>query len=312
MAGTSTSQIKSAFIKEATPGTTPATPGFTTMHDGAMMVAKPLVVSGTSLTAKGQRSGHGILGIDVTGTLEGPLVYGVLDDWLESLLQGAWSADVLKNGSATKSLTVENTIPAGNGGTATMLRFRGVEATSGTLTLKAREQANLNLTLLGRGSDPATTTAIAGATYADPARSDPLSSGQDVGTIAFNTFTLDCMESLDINFAFEKREIQPKISSDDLCGITRGDFLPVLTANMYVESNFLAIYNAARATHSPFSVTVPLGSITGEKYTLVFPACHFGSTEIDMSGNTVMQKIEILPQYDKTAEATLIVTRAVA
>lgn len=312
MAGTSTSNIKSAFVAEATAGIIPATPGFTTSHREVAMMAKPIVISGSSLTAKGQRSGHSVNGIDVTGSLESPFIYGVYDAWLESLMQGAWSADVLKNGVTTKTLAVENTFPAGNGGAATMLRFRGVEATGGTLSLKAREEATLSLELLGRGSDPATATAIAGATYADPAHSDPLSSGADVGTIVFSTFTLDCMESLDINFAFEKREIQPRLGSDDLCGITRGDFLPVLTANMYVEANFLAIYNAARGSHSPFSVTVPLGSATGERYTLTFPACHFGSAEIDTSGNTVMQKVEILPQYHKASDCSLIVTRAVA
>ena len=312
MAGAASSELRSAYVAEVTPGTTPATPSFNTLHSGVRMMAKPVITQGRSLIAGGGRLGQGYEAIDVTGSLESPLIYGVYDDFLATLLQGAWSSDVLVDAKATTAITVENTVPAGAGGTPTMLRYRGVEATSGTLALKARTAANLSLQMVGRGSDVATTTAITGATYTDPTEADPLSSGQDVGTIVFDGYTLDCMEALEIAFAFENRDLQPKISSDDLCGITRGDFLPVLSANMYLEANFLAIYNAARARHASFAVTVPLGSVTGEKYTLEFPACNFGETEIDWSGASVMQKVQILPQWDASSGATLTVTRAVA
>jgi hypothetical protein len=312
MAGSSTSELRSAYVAEVTAGTIPATPGFTTLHRPAAMMAKPTIIEGRSLIAKGARHGQGYSGIDVTGSLESPLIYGVYDDFLATLLQGAWSSDVLKDGKAETTVAVENTIPAGTGGTATMMRYRGVEATSGSLSLKARSAASLSLQLVGRGSDDATTTAITGATYTDPTEADPLSSGEDVGTIVFDGYTLDCMEALEIAFAFEKRDLQPKISSNDLCGITRGDFLPTLSANMYIESNFLAIYNASRARHTGFEITIPLGAVTGEKYTLVFPKCFFGETELDWSGASAMQKVQILPQYDTSSGATMTATRAIA
>lgn len=312
MAGSSTSEFRSAIVAEATAGTIPPTPGFGTLHSPVNIMAKPSIVSGRSLIAGGGRLGQGYTAIDVNGSIETPLIYGVYDDPLASLMQGTWAADVLTDAKDTTTFAVENTIPAGNGGTPTMMRFRGVEAVSGSLALKARTEARMNMELIGRGSDPATTTAISGATYTDPTEADPLSSGQDVGTIAFAGYTLDCMEALDIAFAFEKRDRQPKISSDDLCGVTRGDFLPTLSANMYVEENFLAIYNASRERHDSFAVTVPLGSVTGKKYTLSFPSCHFGEAEIDMSGSSVMQKVQILPQWDAATGATMTITRAVA
>ncbi|MEB3419903.1 phage tail tube protein [Salipiger marinus] len=312
MAGTASSQLRSAHILEATPGTIPATPAFTTLHAPARLTGTPQTLEGRSLVAKGGRLGRGINGIDVTGTLEDSLKYGVYDHFLATLLQGTWSSDVLKDGKAQTTVAVENALPAGVGGTSTMMRFRGVEAVSGTLNLTARQAAALNLTLAGLGSDDATTTAITGATYTDPTVVDPLSSGADVGTIVFEDITLDCMQSLEINFAFEGRDLQPKISSNDLCGITRGDFLPVLTANIYLEANFLEIYNAARARHDPFSVTIPLGSVTGEKYTIEFPRCHFASTSIDTTGTAAMQNVTIHPEYSTSDSATVIITRAVA
>lgn len=313
MAGTASSQLRSAYTVEATLATIPTTPGFTTLHSALKMSAKPNTIEGRSLVAGGARMSHGVDGIDVTGSLDSAsLIYGVYDDLLATLLQSTWSSDVMKDGKATTTVTVENTMPAGAGGASTMLRYRGVEALSGSLKLQARSAAELSLTMAGRGSDDATTTAIAGATYADPTEADPLSSGADVGTIVFDTFTLDCMESLEINFGFENRDLQPKIGSDDLCGITRGDFLPVLTSNMYIEANFLAIYNAARARHAAFEVTVPIGSVTGEKYTLVFHACHFGSTEIDTGSASMMQKVEILPAYSISDACVVTLTRAIA
>ena len=311
MAGTASSQLRSAYISELTPGTIPATPAFKALHRPALLSAAAQTIQGRSLVAKGARLGHAVNGIDVTGSLESPLIYGVYDDFLATLLQSAWATNVLKDGKAETTLAVENAMPAGVGGTSTMLRYRGVEATGGTLNLTAREAATLNLTLAGRGSDAAAITAITGATYTDPTEADPLSSGKDVGTIVFNGYTLDCMQSLEINFGYENRELQPKISSNELCGITRGDFMPVLTARMYIEANFLAIYNAARERHAAFSVTVPLGSVTTEKYTLVFPSCFFGPTEIDRSGASVMQSIQIMPQYDVVSSAVVTVTRAI-
>jgi len=313
MTGTASSQVRSAYVAEVTPGTIPAvTPGFKTLHRPAIMQATAQTIQGRSLVAGGRRLGRAVNGIDVTGALESPLIYGVYDDMLATLLQGAWATNVLKDGKATTTVAIENTMAAGVGGTSTMLRYRGVEAVSGTLSLAAREAAKLSLTFAGRASDDATVTGLTGATYTDPTEADPLSSGADVGTIVWAGYTLDCMQSLDISFAFEGRDLQPKISSNDLCGITRGDFLPVLTAKMYIDANFLTIYNAARVRGTAFAVTVPLGSVTTEKYTLVFPKCNFGATEIDQSGAALMQSIEIVPEYDASSSATLTVTRAVA
>lgn len=312
MAGTASSQIRSAYVAEVTPGTIPSTPAFKTLHRPARMQAAAMPEFGRSLVSKGARLGHGINGIDVTGTLESPLIYGVYDDLLATLFQGAWAANVLKDGKALSSVVVENTLPAGAGGSSTRLRYRGVEALSGTLSLQARSAAALSLSLGGMGSDDAIDAVIIGATYTDPTEADPLSSGADVGTITMAGFTLDCMERAEISFAFEGRDPQPKIGTNDLCGFTRGDFLPVITARFYIEANFLAMYNAARARHASFAMTFPLGSISGEKYTLAFPACYFGPTEIDQSGASVMQSVQIMPAYSAANACVASLTRAVA
>lgn len=313
MTGTASSQVRSAYIAETTPGTIPATPAFTTLHTIAHMTATPRGIEHMSQVSQGARLGRGIDQIDVNGDLPAtPVVYGVYDDLLATLMQGSWSSDVLTDGKAETTVAIENALPAGVGGTTTMMRYRGVEAISGTINLASRSAATIAMTLAGRGSDDATTTAITGATYTDPTELDPLSSGADVGTIAFDGYTLDCMESLEISFAFNNREKQARISSDDLCGITRGDFVPVLTAQMYVEDDFLTLYNAARSrTTSAFSVTIPLGSVSGEKYEIVFPSCHFESADLDLTGANSMQTVMIHPHYSVADGYVCEITRAV-
>jgi hypothetical protein len=313
MTGSASSQLRSAYVAETTAGTIPATPGFTTLADAALITATPEIIEQRTLPALGARSGQAVGGITVSGTMGGKLVYGNLDPILETLLQGAWATNVLKDGKTVKTVAIENTIPAGVGGTSTMMRYRGVQAVGGSLVLASREEIGYSLDLRGMGSDAATTTAIAGASYSDPTNVTPLASGVDVGTVVFNGYTLDCMARAEIQFAFEGREDQPKLASNDLCGIARGAFLPVITARIYVESNFLAIYNAARANHTAFSVTFPLGSVSGSKYTLEFPQCAFASGNLDFSGANAIQEVVINPQYDATTEDCVVkITRAVA
>jgi hypothetical protein len=312
MTGTASNQLRSAWVAETTAGTTPSTPAFTTNDVAINMTATPTMVESKTQHAGGARSGVSVGALPVSGSMAGPLIYGNYDGWLESMLQGAWSTNVLKDGKAVKSFTVENTLPAGAGGTSTMMRFRGVEATNGSITMASQADVQFSLDLTGMGSDDATTTAITGATYTDPTNATPLTSGVDVGTITYAGYTLDCFETSTINLAYENRDAQPKLGSTDMCGITRGAFIPTITARAYIEGNFLAIYNAARANHSTFAVTYTIGSVSGSKYTLLFPRCSFGGGDIDVSGASAMQDITIMPQYDTTEDCVLKVTRAVS
>lgn len=311
MTGIATSQVRSAHILETTPGTTPATPAFNTLHAVAQMKAAAMPLDSASQISRGARFGQNVAGIDVTGTIAGPLVYGVTDNLFATLLQGTWQTNVLRDGKAETTVTVENMFPAGVGGTNTFLRYRGVQAIGGTLNLAARQPITYSFDLAGYQSDNTATAILSGATYVDPTDIDPLSSGVDVGTISMGSYTLDCIESCEISFDFANRNLQPRIASDFLCGITRGDFRPVITAKIWVEANFAAIYNAARSRHTSFSLSIPLGTVTLKKYTLVFPACRFGETEIDFSGADAFHTVQILPGFDTSSGAVLTMTRAV-
>lgn len=312
MAGSASNELRSAWIAETTAGTTPATPAFATSDVPILINSTPTIAESKTQHAFGARSDTSVRGREVAGTMAGPLIYGNYDTWLETLFQGAWSTNVLKDGKAVKSVTVENAIAAGAGGTNTMLRYRGVEATGGTITANSGEEIGFNFDLMGRASDASATSAIAGATYTDPTNTAPLVAGLDVGTITMAGYTLDCFSRVEMQFTYEDRNRQEKLGTYDLCGITRGALVPVINARMYVESNFAAIFDDARANHTAFAVTVPLGSVSGSKYTIEFPSCKFGAGTMDFGTADAMLDVVIHPLYDTTEDCVVKITRAVS
>ncbi len=313
MTGTPTNTVISSYVAETTAGTTPATPSFTTLSDPVLLTATPELVEQNTLQAGGARSDVAVAKMLVSGTMSGNLVYGNMDAILASLLQGAWASNVLKDGKTTSTMTFENAIPKGAGASGKVYyRYRGVQATGGSITLSSGANVEYSLDLSGIGSDDGVATAITGATYSDPSNQTPLVSGLDVGTIAISGFTLDCIQSAKIDFAFDGRDPQERLGSYDLCGITPGAFRPVISIRFYIEANAKNIYNAARAAQTPFSVTFPIGSVSGSKYTIEFPTCVFSKADTDLSANEVMLDAEIMPLYDDTTENAVVkITRAI-
>lgn len=313
MTGASNYERQDAYILESTVGTTPATPAFTKLSfDTLNMTANARISEKYPAYASGQRGGIARNGIAVAGTGTGGLIYGAYDDFLASLFQANWSTDVLVNGYDQIAMTIEQAIPQGAGGTLAYTRFKGVEAVTGQIELTAGEDAKISLDLIGSGSDDATATMITGATYADPSNTDVLGSGSDIGTITMSGLTpLDCMRTLTIDFGVADKEEQLRISSDDACGITRGAMRPTLTGEFYVEDNFIAIYNAARAG-TDFAMVVPIGSATGEKYEINFPSCEFAEAPLNISDSgPAFQTFTILPKYDSGIGGTCEITRAI-
>lgn len=313
MAGTSGNSVRWGIVPETVPGTTPTTPAFIkSAFENISLEAPPNIRENRGVSAGRRRTGMGRSGFTVTGEARGKMIYGVYDDYLASLLQGAWASDVLKDSvTGQTAFTVENTSPAGVGGTDTYLRYRGVEFSGGSITLTAEEDAAVEFAMLGLGADASTTSAITGATYADPSNEAVLGSGSDVGTVTMGSFTLPCIRSLTMNFNIEDKERQARIGNDDLCGMRRGSLLPILDIEFYIEDGFAELYDAAR-TGTEFSMTVPIGSLSGEKYTFVFPRCQIGNADPIPDDANYFQTAQVFPLYDITSNSVVTVTRAIA
>lgn len=313
MAGTASSQRTVSYVDEVTPGTIATSPAFKRMHGSLNMKAPTTPYYGESLISKGALLGRTILDVPVTGTMaDTALTYGNYDRMLESLLQGTWVSDILIDAKDQNAFTIEESFPAGLGGTTTYARFKGVEAVGGALKLKANQAAMLSLDLLGLGSNDASTSALSGATYSNPAINDPMSSGADVTSLTMAGYTLDCFESLDLNIAFDGREAQPRITSNSYCGIARGNPRVTMKGRVYLETNFLAMYNAARASHSPFKVTINLGSTTLQKYRFEMTNTYFDAVTQDWSNASGFVDVSMTATYHAGSTSVVKLTRALA
>ena len=316
MAGTSGYETRWAWVTESTVGTTPATPAFTVSSFNTVNFNPvPNASAQKQAYGNGRVTGHSRSGVTVTGSATGPLVYGEYDDLMASLLQSSWSSDVVSDATTgTTGMTWESTVPQGAGGTNAYNRFLGVEPTEMVLRLVAEQDAEVQMSFAGRTASDATTSAIAGATYTDPTNTNILGSGADVGTITVGAFTMPCIQSATLTLAMEDKDRQPRVGSDSLCGIRRGALVPRLEMQLFVEQ-YLAIYNAALNTSTAtntVAIQIPLGSVSGEKYTIDIHAAELLSAPLDINGADAFQNVVAVGKYDTTETNALTITRAVA
>ena len=314
MAGIDTNQLRSAFVAETVAGTTNATPAFNTMHVPASRKAGPTRSHQGSLVAGGALVGDVLLtNKSELSISNAPLVYGLYDPLLETLFQGTWATNVLKDAKAFKTVTVENSTLAGIGGTRTYWRDRGVRGIGAKLEMAADKTMQFSMDMMGLTTEAATTTAIAGATYTDPTANNEFSAAVDLGVVTLAGFTLDGIMSLSFDFAFDGIEGQAQ-SGTTLYGITPGAFRPTVKLRAYVDANFKAMYDAARSAtaQTPALFTANFGSVTLNKYKIELPKCTVDMADLDFSGSTAFHDITLTAGYSTSDVAVMKWTRAIA
>ena len=307
MTGSSSIEYRSAYVAEATAGTTPAmTPGFRYLQFSPHLQMNTRHNEQYQMHANGRRTGVTRSGRSISGS-SGPVgwVYEEYDAFIASLLQSSWHAtnDVIGDGIDQSTFTFEERIPPGQGaGGPTIMRYRGVEVVGGSLTLESGADAMWNFDFVGMASDEATNTALTGATYTSPTYGTDtrvLGSGADVASVNIGGLAVTAM-SLTLNFTYAGREEQPEIGNDDVHGITRGAFRPTISATLYVSTDLGQVYNMSRLNTSKFPVTIMIGTgATDETYRIFFPACSFVTPvlEVNESG-PAFQQVEILPEFN--------------
>lgn len=312
MAGSSSKQLRSAFVPETVPGTIDATPAFRMMHTPALFDGTSVRYHQLSLVSGGRPIGDTLLDNKVVGSIaKTPLTYGHYDVWFESMFQSSFVSNVLSDDFQRKTLSIENSIPAGIGGTNTMMRWRGVEATDGTLEVDANGVVYTTFSLRGMANQDTVTTAIAGATYAAPANNDPFSSQGDFPSFTIAGYTLDAVAHIKVDFAYDGREDQPQVGTSTLAGITRGGFIPKITVKLYTDTNFAALRDIARQqSQSTVKVTINLGSVTGKKYKMEFWTCYIDMSALDFSNPTTFLNVVLSPAFSTSNGCIMTMTRA--
>lgn len=304
-----TSQARFAYIAEVTAGTTPSTPTFKVMRvTGAGLQINKSTVTSDEIQPDRNVRDEALVGIDVAGSYGFELTYGSQDDLLESALRGTWASDVLKNGIARKTFSVEETLELG--ATDSFSRFVRAEVNTMSLNIPARGKVTGSFGMMAR-SEALATAIISGATYTAANTKPMMTASAHVAELTIGSISPAPKVrnlTLEINNNLRTRPVVGSLYSEDL-GAGKCDVTGTIEA--YFESN--ALYQAV-LDHGNMAVSATIGVDTNEKYTIALPKVIFlnGQRQLGGVNDDVMVSIPFRAVYDATAAASIVLTRAVA
>ncbi|MFC3693126.1 phage tail tube protein [Chenggangzhangella methanolivorans] len=302
------SSTRTAYIKEVTPGVTPATPVFKILRAtraGGLRTNKETAES-EEIREDGNLAALIQTGQAVSGPYPFELSYGLLDDWLESVMCGTWSTNQLRNGRVVNSYTVEETRRIG---TNSFSRFTNVMASQLDLEVTAKQKITGTLQLMGVRETLAAAI-VTGATYGSASTEPIMSAGASVGAITFPGLPAGGkIRSFKLSIANGLRD-QPYIGSLYSDGFGLGQVKVTGEAEVYFSDQ--AIYNAS-LQHTAGLVSLILGSAANKKYKFDVGQAQIGDGEIVAGGNTddIMARMPFTGVFDSSTSATLSVARAV-
>lgn len=309
MAFANASETRLAFVTESAFGVTPATPTFQNLR----FTGESLNLDRENVVSNEIRPDRNVpdliqVGGGASGGFDFELSYGTFDTLLESVMQNAWNADVLKNGITPKFLTLEKTFELG--ATDSFIRYTGMAADTLSLNCAARQIVTGSFGFMGKGGS-ADTSIISGATYTDATTTDVLDAASSFANLTVEGVSPSPrLMSVALNITNNLR-MQPEIGAIDTAGIGSGRFEVTGTIEAYFETNDLYSQFLA-GTGVGLSFTV--GKVTTEKYTIECPRIKFETAEAVAGGNDtdVMVSLGFRALYDAVEECSLIITREVA
>lgn len=301
------SEVRVAYVAEASWGVTPATPSFKTIRatNGGLRTNKQ---TGTSEERQADRNVRDefLLGLGASGNYAAELTYATFDEWFEAALCGTWTADVLKNGTARRSFTVEETLELG--ATDSFSRFTGATVGGFTLGLTAREKATLGWDWMAK-QEMLATAIVAGATYAAPNTNDVMTASKSVAALTLSTGSAKVRSlQMQVSNNLRERPVVGSVYSEEF-GVGRFDVTGTIEA--YFESN--ALYQAV-LDHGSGALSFTIGEVTDEKYAFLLPRIRFGdgSRVIGGTNDDVMVSIPFRGLFDPTEACSIKITREVA
>lgn len=304
---TNSSETRLASIVESTYGTTPSTPTFLNQR----FTAEDLNANIENTTSNEIRPDRNIsdliqTGQDAGGSVDFELSYGSFDLWLESVMFGAWSTNVLKNGVTQKSFTIEKTFEAG--ATDQYHRFTGCVANSMSLSIAAGAVVTGSFDFMANGFSSAQ-AAIAGASYTAANANPVINAATNFGSLAVTGVTSPQLTALELNINNNLRQ-QRVIGSLDSIGLGTGRFEVTGSLTAYFQNAELyELFLAGTASDLTFNLTDSLGN----DYEFVIANLKFDTGRVVAGGGDqdVLAEMTFRGLYDGT-DNTLQITRTAA
>lgn len=302
---------RDAIVPEVTLGTTPATPGFLNL--------RTINVDGDP-ERPNERSPERVSHGQATNMYQGRARYpktfnlpwardAATDVLWGSLFNAAWATNVLKNGQTASGFTLEEKYEGG--ATDPYRRTTGMLVDSATIAFAMDGQPG-RLSFVARGRDETTaTTAISGATYADPTPGyDPVTAAEIAVTTMFGVTTplvqslnLQITNSLEERYGFGS----PKPNRHG-----RGWF--DVRGSVEFDLAAAADYSTFATRQQGLSLDVTIGSVANYKDKLELMKADVWNPNLRDPGvtgtHTVM--LSFMARYNAADTASIRLTRLVA
>ena len=309
MAIADASKTKLSSIVEVTAGTTPATPTFLEKRftGGSGLKHTQNYVTSNEIRADRNVSDIVRVGRMSEAAYDFELSYGGYDDWLEGLLQGTWTTNVLENGVTPKFFTVEEIFDTSTGSDDQYKRSSGMAVNTLSLSITAGEIVTGNWGLMGFGTPTLAQSIISGATYTAPNSNEVITASNDFGDLSITGITSPKIQSINLSITNNLRN-QPVVGSIDPTGIGSGRFVVTGDITMYFENaEAYDIFLANTYTDLAFR----LGGASSLKYDFSIPRIKFTDASVAAAGNDtdVPLTLQFGATYDSTDTHALEITR---
>lgn len=303
MGDTSLGQI--AFIKEVTPGVTPATPTFLVMD----VVSEDIAASGqqfrsntvsSNRVVKSSRRTSMEVGNGFTSELTNDPATNAL--W-EALLGNAFAANVAKLGGSTlPAHTFERKLNATD-----FRRFVGCRINSLELSIQPENPVLAKWGVIGQ-SEVTAATAIASSTYTAPGTNEKLIA-LDVGTITLANGLTASFDYSNLNLTINNNMAATKrIGASPIRGVTAGQAQATGKLSIYIEDKSMA---DAFIAETAFDMTIPILN-NSKGYTLAFKRVKpIGYTDPNPgNGNSFIAEVDFECTLDGAYASSFGVTKA--
>lgn len=309
MAIADASLTRFADVPEVTIGTIPSNPVWQIMRTtGSSLRPSKQVDISDEIVSHANVPGITKVGELVTGDISSRYSYGTYHLWLERLLRGAWTDDVLKNGILHKTAALEWTFEQGS--TDTYIRTVGNRWNTLNLSLAAEQPVRARWGVLGIKANAAATAIVSGATYTAATATEDFNGALNVGSLVFtgisNAPKIQTLE-LNINSNVYPIKVLGKYEVE-AHGLGRFDLSGSFRA-LFENSD---TYNAA-INHTTVTLGFTLTDTAGNSEVWAIPKVKLEGAPM-VPGNNQPVPVDITFQafYDSSSAASMSITRTAA
>ena len=301
----SSSETRLAYIAESTWGTTPSSPTWAT----ARMTGESLNPNIENVVSDEIRADRNVpdlvqVGSSAGGDVNFELSYSAFDDWLESLLYGAWTTNVLKNGLAESSFTLEKTFETG--ATDQYHRLTGSIANSLTLTMGVDSIVTGNFNFLSKEMTSAQAE-IGSSTYNAAVANPVINAAANFASLTMTGVTSPALMAVNMTITNNLAN-QRQLGSLASRGIRTGRFEVSGNITAYFENaELFELFLAGTASDLSFK----LGGASSKNYVFDLPNIKFETASVVAGANDQALVVEMSYRglYDSGDAATLKITR---